>query len=82
MLIIAIKNFFNITPAEAVYVLTNKFNCKVTFVDENNMEELLTSGSSIYIKEGALKLENDKVLADITWLITTNANISSIVLDK
>ena len=33
------KEFFNITPAEAVYVLTNKFNCKVTFVDENNMEE-------------------------------------------
>ena len=28
-----------ITPAEAVYVLTNKFNCKVTFVDENNKEE-------------------------------------------
>ena len=33
------KEFFNITPAEAVYVLTNKFNCKVTFVDENNTEE-------------------------------------------
>ena len=25
------KEFFNITPAKAVYVLTNKFNCKVTF---------------------------------------------------
>ena len=33
------KEFFRITPAEAVCVLTNKFNCKVTFVDENNMEE-------------------------------------------
>ena len=54
----------------------------VTVQYENNMEGLLTSGSSIYIKEGALKLKNGNVVADITWLITTNANISSIVLDK
>ena len=37
------KEFFNITPAEAVYVLTNKFNCKVTFDDEtlDNQEEMI-----------------------------------------
>ena len=37
------KEFFNITPAEAVYVLTNKFNCKVTFVDETleDQEEMI-----------------------------------------
>ena len=37
------KEFFNVTPAEAVYVLTNKFNCKVTFVDETleDQEEMI-----------------------------------------
>lgn len=37
------KEFFNITPAEAVHVLTNKFNCKVTFVDETleDQEEMI-----------------------------------------
>lgn len=37
------KEFFNITPAEAIYVLTNKFNCKVTFVDETleDQEEMI-----------------------------------------
>ena len=37
------KEFFNITPAEAVYVLTNKFKCKVTFVDETleDQEEMI-----------------------------------------
>ncbi len=37
------KEFFNITPAEAVYVLTNKFNCKVTFVNETleDQEEMI-----------------------------------------
>ena len=37
------KEFFNITPAEAVYVLTNKFNCKVTFVDGtlDDQEEMI-----------------------------------------
>ena len=37
------KEFFNITPAEAVHVLTNKFNCKVTFVDEtlDDQEEMI-----------------------------------------
>lgn len=37
------KEFFNITPAEAVYVLTNKFNYKVTFVDETleDQEEMI-----------------------------------------
>ena len=84
----ALKRLIHVTgPDKTVYALGE--NDTVTVDEhtvlvkyENNMEELLTSGSSIYIKEGALKLENDKVLADITWLITTNANISSIVLDK
>ena len=37
------KEFFNITPAEAVHVLTNKFKCKVTFVDETleDQEEMI-----------------------------------------
>ena len=30
-------------PAETIYVLTNKFKCKVTFVDENldDQEEMI-----------------------------------------
>ena len=84
----ALKRLIHVTgPDNTVYALgendtvtVDEHSVSVRY--ENNMEELLTSGSSIYIKEGALKLENDKVLADITWLITTNANISSIVLDK
>ncbi|MGN1166535.1 MAG: Ig-like domain-containing protein [Lachnospiraceae bacterium] len=84
----ALKKLFYVTGSdgnrydlgENDTVTVNENAVKIQF--EDSMSEAIKSGSYLYIKEGALKLENEKILTDIKWIISASAKISSIVLDK
>lgn len=84
----ALKKLFYVTGSngnrydlgENDTVTVNENAVKIQF--EDSMSEAIKGGSYLYIKEGALKLENEKILTDIKWIISASAKISSIVLDK
>lgn len=73
-----ITNRYDLGADDTVTVEGNTVTVKYA-----NSLDNISETSKLYIKEGALKaVGSDKLAADISWIITSAARISSIELDK